>query len=307
VTGAGVTQVVPVSVVISTLNRPIPLGRCLDALLSGTRLPTEIVVVDQGQAIRTAAVLDARRDAGVAFVHVTQARRGLSSSQNAGVERARCPVVAIVDDDCVPDPRWLEVIADHHAQADRPVLVGGRVLPLPPEGDRTVPLALRSSTGRVTLPRDGLPWDVGTGGNFSVSRTSYLAVGGNDERLGTGTAGRAGNDLDLFHRLMRAGVEARFEPDQLVLHERATPAEYRGRAWTYGFGVGACVAVWHSEQDRDAWRVLAAWVRMRAWLLWMAARRPRALPDEIRVLLGTMHGLVHGWRLGPRRLAQLAS
>ena len=177
--------------------------------------------------------------------------------------------------------------------------MGGRVLPLPAEGDRTIPLASRTSTTRVVLPRDVVPSDVGTGGNFSVTRSAYLAVGGNDERLGTGTPGRAGNDLDLFHRLMRAGVEARFEPSLLVLHERATPAESRSRCWTYGVGMGICVATWLRSGDRSALRVLSAWVRMRLWQMWAALPRPRSLADEVRVLLGTVRGLWYGSRLQP--------
>ena len=286
----------PISVVISTLDRPRQLARCLDALLSGSRLPAEIVVVDQGSTAATAAVLDERRSAGVPLVHVPQERRGLSASQNAGVAAARSEAVSIVDDDCVADPRWVEVAEREHRRAAGPLLVAGRVLPLPPDGERTLPLSSRTSTVRVDLPADALPWEVGTGGNFSVTRAAYLEVGGNDERLGTGTPGRAGNDLDLFHRLLQTGVQARFEPDLLVLHERATPAEHRARRGTYGFGVGVCVSVWLAAGDRSALRVLRAWAVMRVMIL-LRARRAAAAAAEVRVLLGTVRGLRHGRRL----------
>lgn len=290
---------VPVSVVVSTLDRPQLLARCLDALLHGTALPAEVVVVDQGRPGPVADVLRAREPRGVRLVHVVQDRRGLSASQNAGVVRASCPVVAVVDDDCVPDRRWVEVAAREHTGADGPLLVTGRVLPLPPEGDRLLPLSSRTGQLRRELPPDALPWDVGTGGNFTVTRAAFLAVGGNDRRLGTGTPGRAGNDLDLFHRLLGAGVQARFVPDLLVLHERATAAEHRARRWTYGFGVGACVARWLAEGDRSALRVLAVWLRVRLGRL-LRGRGSDAVPAEARVLLGTLHGLAHGARLGPR-------
>jgi hypothetical protein len=235
-------------------------------------------------------------------VHVTQDRRGLSTSQNAGVQRAGCDIVSIVDDDCVPDARWVEVAAAEHSRATGPLLLTGRVLPLPPVGYRTLPLSSRTSTRRAVLPADTLPWKVGTGGNVSVTRAAYLEVGGNDERLGTGAPGRAGNDLDLFHRLLRAGVEARFEPELLVHHERATPAEHRARRWTYGFGVGACVAAWVRDGDRSAPSVLAAWVVMRLRRL-ARSRRPGSAVDEVRILVGTAHGLWHGARMGPRQPA----
>lgn len=296
-TRSGPGPVAPVSVVISTMDRPEFLARCLDALLSGTRVPAEVIVVDQGDPSATARLLEDRRKRAVPLRHVTQQRLGLSASQNAGVATAQCAVVSIIDDDCVPDPRWVEIAVERHGRAAGALLMGGRVLALPATGQRTVPLAERTSTRPALLRPDAMAWDVGTGGNFTVTRESFLAVGGNDERLGTGTPGRAGNDLDLFHRLMRAGVEARYEPDLLVFHERATVDEFRGRCWTYGFGIGVCARLWLASGDRSGWRILPSWLVMRARLL---IGDPRTAPYEGRVLLGTLHGLWYGSRLRPR-------
>lgn len=283
-----------VSVVISTLDRPVLLRRCLDALAAGRRRPDEVVVVDQGDPAPVAAVVDAARAAGLDVVHVTQERRGLSASQNLGVRTARGEVVAIVDDDCVPDDRWVEVVASTFSAATAPDLLGGRVLPLPAVGDRTVPVSSRTSEARTEHRRPADPWDIGTGGSFAVRRAAYLAVGGNDERLGTGTVGRAGNDLDLFHRLLRAGGTARYEPDLVVEHERSTVEERRQRRYGYGFGVGAAVGRWVRDGDRDAWRILGRWARMRAGEL--RRKRVAAVRDEARIVAGTVAGLAYGLR-----------
>lgn len=296
---AAVPDMTRPSVVVSTLDRPLFLSRCLDALLAGTLLPIEVLVVDQGDPGPVRLVLDARQGRGVELLHAVRTDRGLSVSQNAGVERARSEVVCVVDDDCVPDRRWVEVAAREHARAAGPLLLTGRVLPLPADGDRVLPLSSRISTTRRDLAAGSLPWEVGTGGNFSVTRSAYLAVGGNDVRLGTGTLGRAGNDLDLFHRLLRDGIAASYEPDLVVLHERATAAERRRRRWTYGFGAGACIALWRAQDDPAATAVLREWVLMRLRLL-KQSQRPAQVVDELRVLLGTVHGLYYGWRLGRR-------
>jgi hypothetical protein len=171
-------------------------------------------------------------------------------------------------------------------------LITGPVLPLPPEGEHTVAVSTRAGTEDRRFTWPALPWDIGTGGNFVVVRARYLAVGGNDERLGTGSRGRAGNDVDLFYRLLRAGVVAAYDPGFLVQHQRATPEERRQRRWSYGFGLGACVAKWLRDGDRYALVALASWVRLRLSL----ARRGRPL-DEARVLLGTVAGLLYGARL----------
>jgi glycosyltransferase involved in cell wall biosynthesis len=285
-----------VTVVVSTLNRPELLARCLAALAAGRRRPAEVVVVDQGDPEPVHRVVQEACARGLTVIHVRQDRQGLSASQNLGVRTAASPVVAVVDDDCVPDEHWVEVVEGVLGQDDGPDLLGGRILPLPPAGDRVVAVSSRTSRTGARYERPVPPWLIGSGGNFAVRRDRYLRVGGNDERLGTGTPGRAGNDLDLFHRLLRDGAVARYEPDLVVGHERATVEERRVRRGSYGFGVGACIGRWARDRDPTWRRVLVSWVRLRAGEL----RRRRswsAASDEARVLCGTLRGLLYGLRL----------
>src|SRR4026208_519955 len=104
------TRVAEVSAVIATLDRPAGLARCLDALLSGSVVPAEIIVVDQGSDNTTRTLIEERHNESVVLLHIRQERRGLSSSRNLGVSRARYRVVAVTDDDCVPDNEWVAVI-----------------------------------------------------------------------------------------------------------------------------------------------------------------------------------------------------
>ena len=49
------------SVVIATVDRPAGLARCLDALLSGSVVPSEIIIVDQGSnGVTTATITNGR-------------------------------------------------------------------------------------------------------------------------------------------------------------------------------------------------------------------------------------------------------
>lgn len=294
------TGAVLVSVVISTLDRPAKLSRCVDALKAGTRQPAAVVVVDQGSVSAEAAVV-AASDRGLAITRLAQPRWGLSASQNAGVRASHNKIVAIIDDDCVPDARWVEVIENAFMAAAGPLLLTGRVLPLPPDGDRTEAVSTRDSVHRVEWRRPPMPWHLGTGGNFAVDRAAFEAVGGNDEQLGTGGPGRGANDLDLFHRLVAAGVTARYEPDLVVHHERSTVDEYRSRRGTYGFGVGAMLGRWLRRGQLNALIVLLGWIRLRARLAW-SRRSQGGVSAEARVLLGTAVGLSHGLRnAGERR------
>lgn len=284
-----------VTVVISTLDRPGRLTRCLEALLAGSRQPSAVIVVDQGSTASAEQAVAAVRERGLVITRLTQPRWGLSASQNAGVRAARTDVVAIVDDDCVPGARWIEVIENAFTTTPQPLLLTGRVLPLPPEGDRTAAVSTRDSQQRTEWHTPPMPWHLGTGGNFAVSRAAFEAVGGNDEQLGTGGPGRGANDLDVFHRLVVAGVMARFEPDLLVHHERSTVDEYRSRRSTYGFGIGAMLGRWLRHRQVRALVVLLAWVRLRAGLAYRR-RSEGGVGAEARVLLGTVAGLAHGLR-----------
>lgn len=286
-----------ISVAISTLDRPESLGRCLDALLAGEVLPAEIVVVDQAADRRAAEGVDSRRSpGGPELVYLRQPKRGLGASQNLAVRTARQPIVAVTDDDCIPDPSWLAVIEKVFNAPDAPDVLTGRVLPLPPEGDRTEPVSSRISTERRDFRGRALPWEVGSGNNFALRRDWFDRIGGCDERLGPGSPVRGGVDMDLFYRLLRAGARTRYEPDALVFHERQTRADRLARRPMYGRGMGACCALWLRAGDLYAVRVLGGWLALRFGRLGRDLLKGygKGVYEELLVLTGTMRGLVQG-------------
>ncbi len=288
---------VDVSVVICTLHRPESLERTVRALAEGTRLPAEVIVADQSRRLWPSVERDQIAH-GLNVLHLPLFSNGLSRAQNAGVAAASRSICAITDDDCVPDRRWIEVIQQNFGSRDGLGLLTGRVLPLPAEGDRTVAVSSRTDIRERTLRRDTLPWHMGTGGNFAVLRDAYLAVGGNDERLGSGTPAGAGNDLDLFYRLVRRGVAATYDPLLLVEHRRSTPQERRSRRHTYGRGFGHAIRLWLLQRDTHAGVVLWHWMLMRLRRSAHALARGRLddAVDEMRVLVGTATGLARNPR-----------
>ena len=284
-----------VAVVVPTVDRPDELARCLDALLAGRVLPAEVWVVDQGGSPATAAVVEARR--GTAPLHhVTSRDRGLSRSRNTGLARVTTPWVAFVDDDCVPDDGWVGAAAERVARGDVRG-VTGRVLPLGEATAGSHTLSLRTSERAEVFRGRALPWLVGTGGNMVLHTDTLRAVGGYDERLGAGTPGLAGEDLEVVHRLLRAGVAFVYEPSVVVRHDRVDAARRLTTRHGYGFGLGAYVGVWWSA---DPWSrtVLARWTGAQLRMAASAARHRDAWRlREARLLLG---GMVAGLRFGRR-------
>ena len=292
--------VVPVSVAISTLDRPDALARCLRSLADGTALPAEVVVVDQSPGETARQVVDAAQGLP-RVVHVPQRRTGLSLGQNEAVARTTSAVVAVLDDDCVADPGWVEAVSRVLGE-ERPVdVVGGRVLPLE-DGGTGLAVSSRTGTERLSFDRRDRPWDVGSGNNFAFRRAWFERVGGCDPRLGPGSPGRGACDIDLFYRLMRAGARAAYEPELLVLHERATRGQRLARRVPYGFGMGSACAIWLRERDGRALRVLANWLGLRIGRIVSSLRERNWLGvwEEALVLGGTARGLLHGLRVAGR-------
>ena len=300
--------VLDITVGISTLDRPAALGRCLDAILAGTTVPAEIVVVDQGRDSAD-AILSARRTARPALLHVRQSRMGLSAARNSMFEHASQPLVAVTDDDCVPDARWLSAIGEAFSRRPFPDAVSGRVLALPGDNLRTHAVSLRTSEVAEDFTGEHIPWRVGTGANFAARRHLVRALGGYDERLGAGSLGQAAEDVDLALRVLRAGSRIRYDPAAIVYHERQPEARRLATRWSYAHGIGAVAGILGRERDRFAMTMLAAFGRD------VLARAARAIRSHDRSALhqamlsvgGAANGVAYGWRVArrPRRLNRL--
>ena len=286
-----------VTVAVATLDRPDSLARCLDALAAGEVPPEEILVVDQGSDGRTRTVAEDR-----GAVWLPQERRGLAASRNLALSRASFPIVAVTDDDCVPSPGWVAALARAFSEdsPDTPAVITGPVLPLGPEAPGRFAVSSRTRREPAEFRGRVPPWLVGTGANFAVRREWIERAGGYDERLGAGSAGGAGEDMDLLYRLLARGARVRYEPEAVVFHERQPIERRLATRSSYGRGIGACCGLWLRGGDLHALAMLGRWLSMRAGLAARALRRGRwdSVKEEGLVLGGTLGGLLYGLRKG---------
>lgn len=207
-----------VSVVVPTRNRAERLRGLLGALERQTLAPDrfELVVVDDGSEDETPRVLAEAGMSAAFAIDVVQGRgAGPAAARNAGWRRASGPLVAFTDDDCEPDPGWLE--AGGSAVCSSAVgVVQGRTRPIEREAKH---LGLRTRTKWIDGPG---PWYQTC--NIFYPRELLETLGGFDE----GFTRPFGEDVDLAWRALERGALVSYEPAALVHHavEELDPLEY---------------------------------------------------------------------------------
>lgn len=267
------------SVLIATYRSPQSLKRVVDAVLGQLRDDDELVVVDDGSGDETPAALDAIEDPRVRAI--IQANQGVSAARNRAAAVARNPLLVFVDDDEVPQPRWLEAHRSSHAAPGRVVMGRAELLVPSGLGTRVLPVAPTAGTDTPTaLVND----------SFSVRRTDFEAVGGFDVRFVHG-----GEDIDLGLRLANAGLELHIAPGAVVRHEiDRTYAEFRQQRLRRG-QASLLLEEMHGVGLVPPVRELRGGDR-----LWALASRSRVVAEVVCALLWgvvRLAGLLGRWRV----------
>lgn len=94
-----------VSVIISTYNRADLLPKAIDCLLMQTRVPDEIIVIDDGSTDDTQDVL---KQYEPPVITTWQPNQGLSAGRNTGLDQATGDLIAFLDSDDLLAPTSIE-------------------------------------------------------------------------------------------------------------------------------------------------------------------------------------------------------
>jgi len=242
----------PVSLIVSTYNRPDALGAVLRSLARQTDRNFEIVIADDGSGPQTREVVDGWVSRiGVPLRHVWQEDRGfrLAEIRNRAIAASAGSYLIFLDGDCIARP---DFVAAHRRLGEPGYFVGGnRVLlskvlteailvdDLEPEVWPFASWAVLCARGQVNrlLPLVSLPlgplrkrlateWDGVRGGNFAFFRADLDKVDGFE----TSFVGWGLEDSDIVIRMIRSGVkrkDGRFATGVLHLwHEDADRSQF---------------------------------------------------------------------------------
>lgn len=304
----GMTEVVPISVVIPTYQRCASVQRALEALAHQTIAATEyeVIVAIDGSDDGTREMIE-RFQAPYRLGAIWQPNRGRAAARNAGIRLAKEDLIVFLDDDMEPIPGFLLAHRSAHPPGSRRAVVGPVPIPNDPSAAPIVHYRRRGTDAlldRLAQPGYRLGFrDVYTG-NLSLPRDMLREVGGFDE-----TFKRYGHeDYELALRLVKAGVELVFCP-QAVAYQRydkdfaalARDCVARGhtavlfaekhpdvaselKLSTYGEGSRR----WRIVRSVLLW--LTGWLTklpnwVIGWMMWLERRRPRRLHDYYTVAL----------------------
>ena len=210
-----------VTIIIPTWNGMGVLPQCLDGVdkLIGPHL--QVIVVDDASDDGTAAWV-AERHPRVRLIKLPS-RRGFASAVNAGLQESFTPYVALLNNDAVPEPRWIQASVETlDGEPGYAVCVPKITYADAPNTINSVGLYLRwyGASGDIGIGKpDGAPYDrraevFGFTGCAVVFRRQALdVVGMMDEWLEAYC-----EDLDWTLRARRVGIRFVYCPDAQVRH-----------------------------------------------------------------------------------------
>jgi glycosyltransferase involved in cell wall biosynthesis len=222
------------SVVICSFNGATGVDRCIRALAMQTiHSSLELIIVDDGSTDATSDI--GRAHGAIVIRHATNL--GLAAARNSGVGAATAPIIAFLDDDCEPEPKWAEKLLLGYEEGvmgvGGPIVHGARdgyILSYLERNSPFKPQELNLAKSNNIFYRFylylGRQWtrreefakrDVYSflGGNMSYLRQSLIDVNRFDERFSFGA-----EELDLCMRLRWTFPSERlvFIPEVRVVH-----------------------------------------------------------------------------------------
>jgi len=192
----------------------------------------EVIVVDDADMPEAVApIVEAARPWACRLS--SQKNRGAAAARNAGAKLARGRLLAFTDDDCRPEPRWLEALGEAMAIEREGALVGGRVvnaLVRDPFASATQALVdFLVADGTLGAGQGGLS----TSNNLCVPRALFLELGGFDEAF----RGAGGEDREFCLRWAHGARPSVYAPAAVVRHAHdLTLGGFVRQHYAYGCG-----------------------------------------------------------------------
>jgi GT2 family glycosyltransferase len=231
-----------VSVIIVTWNGRRYLDACLSAVASQRNVDAETILVDNASSDGTVDYVR-ERFPWVRIVALPE-NRGFAGGNNAGAREARGRYLALLNNDTVPDGRWLRALLDGVDEASGFALVTSRIVYMHDPGviDSAGDGLLRWGGAFKRLHGGAASMATQSCEVFGVCGAACLMpaavfqhVGGFDEAFFA-----SHEDVDLSYRARLLGYRCRYIADAVVRHHGSAT-----------LGRGSAFAVYHGQRNLE--------------------------------------------------------
>ncbi len=306
-----------VSVIVPTRNRSEILRRCLDSIVQSQSSYAyhELLMVDNSDD-EAKIRLNCQIAQELGALYCMEARPGVSFARNAGIKASTGDIIVFADDDFVVEKEWIYNLVPNYVD-NEVMCCTGRMLPYRQDeassvfnrtvgydqGDRrrvftaddiSLLKLLKTVTliGRLRLgDKTPVPWAVGTG-FCSFRKCIFAKLGYFDEELRVGTVS-AGEDKDIFYRILKSRCKIVYEPKAVVNHDDPHTMEgVLNKSYAYGLLRQAVFAKYHKDPYMLSLCLGSVFFSMFAWLrTTMKLER-----EERKVIAAGMKGFFDGFR-----------
>ena len=220
------------SVIIPVYNRPREVKEILQSLATQTVKDFEVIIVEDGSAIRCEDVVDIFRDQ-LRIDYFFKPNTGPGPSRNAGFTRAKGNFFVVFDSDCILPSNYFAIVIkaleENHWDA-----WGG-----PDKTHEDFTLRQRAmgytmssllTTGGIRGGKKHLGWFQPRSFNMGISRKVFEATKGF-------TFDRFAEDIEFSIRMKKAGFNVGLIPDAFVYHKRRIDfKQFFNQVYNFGRG-----------------------------------------------------------------------
>lgn len=297
-----------ISVIVATMNRPQELEAMLSTVLAQSRLPEEVIIVDQSCDCSTTSVVEDCANnlesslPNFIYLHTmnpdARSAAGAGAARNVGIERATGDILVFLDDDVLLEKEFLEELVDTYrgdsslggasgvvTNYARPVFLHRlvrRLFWIGPFHDERQPIYWNADRLRANGPIRVRKF----GSNVMSIRREALQA---DRFDNSGGSGFPGEDVDLSWRVS--------ERSSLVITPRARLAHLRSgnarmkRYWLSLDAQGSYYLFGRNWRNRFVYKLCFIWLNLGYVAIATAASlRQRSLQPWRELIEGSQRG-----------------
>lgn len=195
-----------ISVIIATHNRPETLKLTLDSLLAqqcDNSFNYKIMIVDNNSSSQTKELIESYTTKfNGRLKYIFEPKKGKSYALNKGIKESEGEIIALTDDDCMPEKDWLSKIYSNFTENNNLEVILGKAV-----YEDNMPFYLNKEILR------------GNGLNLSFRKRLIEEIGNFDNHFGPGSIGCAAEDTDFVYRVHKKNKNIAIVEDIKVIHK----------------------------------------------------------------------------------------